>query len=228
MRTSTLCEPSDPPRSPSTEPPLDDLLDDLPTFEVPVDEDLLIHIAKLARIFTIGRVAKRSRPDVAQDIVLDCLVKMRAGEWDVPPNAVDSYVFRAVELKAFDLIRRRKRLRQRELEHGRELDGGTHAWMRPDTSGEDRELHAFYSSTLESLTPACKRTYVMVREHGMTYEEAAQALGISRSAVSANLVRAQRVFREQLLARGMLAPPAAKGGRYPKVDPIIYEPRDTP
>jgi len=224
MRMTTPCEPSEPPLPSSNDPPPDDSA----TIEVQVDEDLLIRIGKLARIFTFGRVAKHSRADVAQDIVLDCLVKMRAGEWDVEPNAVDSYVFRAVELKAYDLIRRRKRLRARELEHGRELNEGTHAWMRPDTAGEDRELHALYTSTLESLPPACKRTYVMVREQGMTYQEAAEALEISRSAVSANLVRAQRAFRKQLLARGMYAPPAAKGGRYRKVDPITYEPRDTP
>jgi len=100
--------------------------------------------------------------------------------------------------------------------------------MRPDTSGADRELHALYTRTLESLPPACQRTYVMVREQGMTYEQVADALGVSRSAVSANIVRAQRAFRRELLARDIVPPPAAKGAHYRKVDPITYEPRDTP
>jgi RNA polymerase sigma-70 factor (ECF subfamily) len=153
---------------------------------------------------------------------------MRTGEWDVVSNAVDSYVFRAVELKSFDLIRRRKRRRAREREHGRELNEGTHAWVRPDTAGDDRELHALYTRTLESLPPACQRTYVMVREQGMSYEDVAQALGVSRSAVSANIVRAQRAFRRELLARDIVPPPSAKGAHYRKVDPITYEPRTTP
>jgi hypothetical protein len=46
--------------------------------------------------------------------------------------------------------------------------------------------------------------------------------------VSANIVRAQHEFRQALLERGMIPPPAAKGGRYRKVDPITYEPRNTP
>jgi RNA polymerase sigma-70 factor (ECF subfamily) len=198
------------------------------TADLPVDDDLLIHISRQARIFAVGVIPKHSIEDVAQDIALDCLIKMRAGEWDVVSNAVDSYVFRAVELKAFDLIRRRQRRRAREREHGRELSEGTHAWVRPDTAGDDRELHALYTHTLESLPPACRRTYVMVREQGMSYEDVAQALGVSRSAVSANVVRAQRAFRRELIARDIVPPPAAKGAHYRKVDPIIYEPRTTP
>ena len=219
-----------PPCEPPTEPPCEtsrELSDHSSIANLPVDDDLLIHISSLARIFAVGVIPKHSLHDVAQDITLECLIKMRAGRWDVASDAVTSYVFRAVELKGVDLIRRRKRRRAREREHGRELSEGTHAWVRPDTSGDDRELHAFYTRALESLPPACRRTYVMVREQGMSYEDVAHALGISRSAVSANVVRAQRTFRERLLVRGIVPPPAAKGRRYKKVDPITYQPRVT-
>ena len=193
-----------------------------------IDERLLIYISRLAHVFVIGLVPKHSRADVAQDVTLDCLIQMRAGEWKVAPEAVDSYVFRAVEHEAIDYGRRRKGRKAREEVHGREMEDGVHAWMRPDTSGADRELHTLYTRTLESLPPACRRTYVMVREQGMSYDEVAQALGVSRSAVSANVVRAQRAFRRELLARDIVPPPAAKGAPYPKVDPIIYQPRTAP
>ena len=218
MLTSPPCEPSYEP--PSDHPPAVDT-----AVDTPVDGDLLLHISRLARIFAVGVIPRHSRKDVAQDIVLDCLIKMRAGEWDVVPTAVDSYVFRAVQLKAVDFIRRRQRRRIRELEHGRELNEGTHAWMRPDIAREDRALHVFYTCTLESLPPACRRAYVMVREQGMTYDNAARALGVSRSAVSANIVRAQRAFRRELQARGIVPPAAAKGAHYRKVDRITYQPR---
>jgi RNA polymerase sigma factor (sigma-70 family) len=199
-----------------------------PNANAPGDERLLLEISTLAHTFVIGLVPKHSREDVAQDATLECLIRMRAGEWDVAPEAVVSYVFRAVERKAIDYARRRKGRRIREEVHGREMEDGVHAWMRPDISGADRELHALYTRTLESLPPACQRTYVMVREQGMSYEDAAHALGISRSAVSANIVRAQRAFRRELLARDVVPPPAAKGAHYRKVDPIIYEPRAKP
>jgi len=192
------------------------------------DERLLISISRLAHVFVIGLVPKHSREDVAQDVTLECLIRMRAGEWEVAPEAVVSYVFRAVERKAIDYVRRRKVRKAHEEVFGREMEDGVHAWMRPDTSGADRELHALNTRTLESLPPACQRTYVMVREQGMTYEQVADALGVSRSAVSANIVRAHRAFRRELLARDIVPPPAAKGAHYRKVDPIIYEPRDTP
>jgi RNA polymerase sigma factor (sigma-70 family) len=159
---------------------------------------------------------------------LDCLIQMRAGEWKVAPEAVVSYVFRAVEHEAIDYARRRKARKAQDKAHGREMEAGVHAWMRPDTSGADRELQTLYTRTLESLPPACRRTYVMVREQGMTYEDVAHALGVSRSAVSANIVRAQRAFRRELLAHDIVPPPAAKGAHYRKVDPITYEPRNTP
>jgi len=193
-----------------------------------VDDRLLIRISAVAHLFVIGLVPKHSREDVAQDVTLDCLIQMRAGEWKVPPEALVSYVFRAVEHEAIDHARRRKGRKAREEVFGREVEAGVHAWMRPDTSGADRELHALNTRTLESLPPACQRTYVMVREQGMTYEQVADALGVSRSAVSANIVRAQRAFRRELLARDIVPPPAAKGAHYRKVDPITYEPRDTP
>jgi RNA polymerase sigma-70 factor (ECF subfamily) len=192
------------------------------------DERVLIYISRLAHVFVIGLVPKHSREDVAQDVTLKCLIRMRAGEWEVAPEAIVSYVFRAVEHEAIDFARRRKGRKAREEVHGREMEDGVHAWMRPDISGDDRELHTLYTRTLESLPPACQRTYVMVREQGMSYEDVAQALGVSRSAVSANIVRAQRAFRRELLARDIVPPPAAKGADYRKVDPIIYKPRATP
>jgi RNA polymerase sigma factor (sigma-70 family) len=227
--TPTPCDPPcQPPRQQSCAPPNEPPPDDPSTVKLPIDEDLLIHIARLARVFGAGVIPKHSREDIAQDIALECLIRMRAGQWNVPRDAVDSYVFRAVELKAFDLIRRRQRRKAREEVHACEIAEGVHAWMRPDISGADRELHALYTRTLESLPPACQRTYVMVREQGMSYEDAAHALGISRSAVSANIVRAQRAFRRELVARDIVPPPAAKGAHYRKVDPIIYEPRAKP
>jgi RNA polymerase sigma-70 factor (ECF subfamily) len=199
-----------------------------PSAHGPADERLLIYISKLAHLFVVGLVPKHSREDVAQDVTLDCLIQMRAGEWKVAPEAVVSYVFRAVEHEAIDYARARKAQKAREEVFGREIEAGVHAWMRPDISSADHELHELYTRTVESLPPACRRTYVMVREQGMTYEDVAHALGVSRSAVSANIVRAQRAFRRELLAHDIVPPPAAKGAHYRKVDPITYEPRNTP
>ena len=51
----------------------------------------------------------------------------------------------------------------------------------------------------------------MVREERITYDEAAERLGVTRSTVSAFVVRAQRRLRRQLSKRGIEAPTAYRG-----------------
>jgi RNA polymerase sigma factor (sigma-70 family) len=195
------------------------------------DDALLVRISALARRSAVGTVllvgldGQDVVDDVAHDVVLDCLIKIRAGQWDVRPRSLRSYVRNAVRQRAVDYLRRCEHRAERDAEHAREMREGTHAWMSPDLISEDRELSAFHAQTLASLPEACRRTYFMIREGRMSYTDAASQLGVSRSAVSANVVRAQRAFRARLLERGIVAPRAAKGSTCRTVSHISYEPK---
>jgi RNA polymerase sigma factor (sigma-70 family) len=150
--------------------------------------------------------------DIAQEIVLDCLIRIREGRWCARTTVLRSYVRNAVYLKTLDYLRRTIRRTDRNAEHVREWCESTHAWMSPDLASEDRELYEFHQRILADVPEICRRTYLMIREGDVSYDEVAEQLGVTRSAVRANVVRAQKVLRARLLERGIVAPPAAKGG----------------
>jgi RNA polymerase sigma factor (sigma-70 family) len=177
-----------------------------------VDTDaLLLHIETMALAQARDIVPKHAVGDVAHDVVLHCLVKMREGNWDVPPHDVTRHVRRMVLSRAVDDLRGRHRRDGRELIHGRELTRATHAWMSPEVITEERVLGDLLARKVAELPPRCRRAYVMVRERSVPYKAAAKLLGISPSAVSRHVVRAQRYLRSQLLASGIAAPPPRLG-----------------
>jgi RNA polymerase sigma factor (sigma-70 family) len=149
--------------------------------------------------------------DIAHDVTLDCLVKIRTGLWGDGPRSLKAYVRTAVRLRLVDYLRRGYHREERDAEHLRELSENTHAWMEPDVAIEERELSEFHAATLASLPAICRTTYLLVRDGGVSYAEVAVQLGITRSAVTANVVRAQRRFRARLRELGITPRPAAKG-----------------
>ena len=149
--------------------------------------------------------------DIAQDVVLECLIKLRTGQWDVEPDYLRVYVRNAVRMRTVDYLRRSLHRDDRQAEHVREMWEGMHAWMEPDVAREERELSEFHARTLASLPEVCRKTYLMIRDGGASYAEVAERLGVTRSAVNANVVRAQSAFRARLLERGITPPRATKG-----------------
>lgn len=148
--------------------------------------------------------------DIAHDIALQCLIQMRAGQW-VGPTSLGAYVRTAVRKRIVDHLRRGYHREDREAEHLRELTESTHAWMEPELVMEERELSEFHAAVLASLPAMCRTTYLLIREADVSYAEAAARLGVTVSAVTANVVRAQRRFRAVLRERDITPPPPAKG-----------------
>jgi RNA polymerase sigma factor (sigma-70 family) len=166
---------------------------------------LLVEIAALARQFAQSAV-NRDPDDVAHDVVLACLVKMRAGEWTADRASLPGLVRRMVHGKAVDSRRSEGRRTEREAEHGRTLSESPPAWMSPELAMEAQELTELHQQALATIPEVCRRAYVMVREEGATYEEAAARLGVSRDAVASHVVRAQRRLRRHFAEHGIHAP----------------------
>jgi RNA polymerase sigma factor (sigma-70 family) len=189
-----------------------------PDTRTTLPDTLLSQIAALARDFSIflsiaaGYDDEVIAEDIAHDVVLDCVLRIRAGEWAVPSRSLAAYVRNAVRRRMLDCLRRDYHRLEREEDYVREVCAGTQAWMAPDLANQDRELSEFLARTLASLPEVCRKTYLMIRDGNASYDEVAARLGVTRSAVSANIVRAQRVFRERLLERDIVPRRAAKGG----------------
>jgi RNA polymerase sigma-70 factor (ECF subfamily) len=167
------------------------------------DEQLVVQIASLARGFAMNIVAEDLADDIAQDVALQCWVKIRGGQWRVEAAELRTFVRRVVRRRAVDLLRRSQARDQRHAEYALEASASHHAWMSPELACEERELTEFHEQALGRLPELCRRTYLMVREEEETYQGAALRLGVQRTTVSAHVVSAQQRFRRELAARGI-------------------------
>ena len=166
------------------------------------NERLVVEIASLARRFAIDIVKKDATEDIAQDVVLQCLMKIRAGRWRIDPADLADFVRRVVRRRAVDLWRRSQARKQRDAEYALETQDSP-TWMSPELAYEERELAELHERALERLPELCRRAYLMVRDEGETYESAAARLGIQPHAVSKHMVRAQERLRRALARRGI-------------------------
>jgi RNA polymerase sigma factor (sigma-70 family) len=174
-----------------------------------VDDALLARITRLARRYAMVIVDDRDvAKDIAQNVVIDYLIKARSGRRRIRLSSLRSHVQKIVNRRAVDWLRRSQRRADREAMFAHEVNDGTHAWMAPDLASEDRNLNQFLVEAVASLPDACRASYVMVREGNASYAAVAERLGVSRSAVTANVVRAHRALRARLLERGINAPRA--------------------
>jgi DNA-directed RNA polymerase specialized sigma24 family protein len=110
-----------------------------------------------------------------------------------------------VERRAIDFLRGRQRRERRERGHTRELVESTRSWMSPDLGYEEAELRVLQDRVLRRIPSMCRRAYLMVRDAEMSYDAVAANLGVSRSAVTSYVVRAQRRFRQELERQGIQA-----------------------
>jgi len=101
---------------------------------------LVVEIHRQARAFAERGLAAAVADDIAQDITLDCLVKIRAGQWTPPAADLSKVLREIVRRRAADWVRRRQHGAQRNAEHGRELKERVRAWMSPELDFEEREL----------------------------------------------------------------------------------------
>ena len=91
---------------------------------------LLVRISTLARRFAVGTALLTGLDDhdvvddVSYDVVLDCLIKICAGQWNVRPRSLRSYVRNAVRQRAVDYLRRSEHRAERDAENARRRGAG--------------------------------------------------------------------------------------------------------
>lgn len=171
-----------------------------------LEAELFTEVSEIAR--RIGaRVAEGEElDDLVQDVVLTCITEHRKGRLVIDRDRLPGLVKLLVLAHTAHDLRTTRRWAEREALHEQETSDSEHVWMSPDLAVDELELEEVYQRTLDALTPACRRAYLLVRNDGLTYEQAAARLGVSRSAISFHLVTAQARFREALRAYGIDVP----------------------
>jgi RNA polymerase sigma-70 factor (ECF subfamily) len=138
--------------------------------------------------------------DDAEDAVQGVFVAIwqsRSG-WTVR-GSLRIYLFSAVRNRALQQLRN-ARTRQRHVGDVLEFSSAllSHPLGDPDRQLEHAEFSAALTAAIAALPPRCREAFVLTREHGMTYAEAAATMGISPHTVMVQIGRALTSLRTAL------------------------------
>jgi RNA polymerase sigma factor (sigma-70 family) len=168
------------------------------------EDELLIEIWKLAHRFARQEMRERAdAEDLGQDVVLECLEKIRAGRWDTLREGVPALVKWLVRHRAINVRRNRRRHYRGDTDYLRQHSTSRHAWMYPDLALGTREMAALHGRALSILSPACRRAYLLVRGQGMSYVDVATQLGVKRSTVNRHVATAHGRIKAMLERAGV-------------------------
>jgi RNA polymerase sigma-70 factor, ECF subfamily len=130
----------------------------------------------------------------ADDIVQEVFVKI----WETRENLGDykllnSYFFTIAYNNSIDLIRKRIN-NNKYLEH---LKNSSVIQISPSVISEVEfnELNSHVKKLIANLPERQKQVYLLNREHGLTYAEIAEQLGISKNTVENHMVKALKYLR---------------------------------
>ena len=144
--------------------------------------------------------------DGAQDVVQDVFIRV----WqrrdtlneDVP---IVPYVFRAVRNGALDARRQTRRASARD-ETAAELGVGVPSGeATPDVAVETDELSRVTAHVLATLPVGCRDIFLLIRRGGLTYQQAADVLGVSISTVKTQMGRAVAALGRVVIPGFMIA-----------------------
>jgi RNA polymerase sigma-70 factor (ECF subfamily) len=150
------------------------------------------HGARLLRFATQQLRAIDAAEDVVQDVFLG-IWRIRA-RWTVR-SSLASYLFQAVRRRIIN------RAQQRPAEDPRvatpllvdELPG--QAAAAPDRIVEDAELRRAIRRAVALLSPRTREVFQLSRDHGLSYREIAETLGVSVKTVEMHVGRALAALR---------------------------------
>lgn len=134
----------------------------------------------------------------AEELAQDTLVKALTRLDDLrDPAGVYPWLFRVARNLFIDETRSTEgKLRKLELREDPEAEGGLRLDSLPSSSPGNAELLVAIQATLMKLKPEEREVILLVDYEEHSYDEAAQVIGISESAVRSRLHRARKAFFE--------------------------------
>jgi RNA polymerase sigma-70 factor (ECF subfamily) len=143
-------------------------------------------------------------PHLAEDLVHEVFMKI----WEIRARlniktSFSSYLYRISHNKAIDALKM--------ISADQALRNEVIRWLEPQlpefdsVAGRTRHYEQLMGEAVASLPPQRQKVFILCREEGKTYEEAAAELGISRNTVKEHMVHSVRFLRQYLSERGGLA-----------------------
>jgi len=138
--------------------------------------------------------------DEAEDLVqgVFAAIWQNRSTWTVR-GGLRVYLFAAVRNRALQQFRNTRTRQQHQADVLRFSTASLSRPLRgPDEQVEHAEFAAALTGAIAALPPRCREAFVLTREHGMTYAEAAATMGISPHTVMVQIGRALASLREAL------------------------------
>lgn len=138
---------------------------------------------------------------VAEEIVQDTLLQIwrRRERWHVS-TTVAAYLYRAVRNRAIGHVRHEavERRLQDRVDQGASTPALGERPAKPDDELQSAELAAAVERVLGSLAPRCREAFLLRRQHGLSYAEIAETMGIAPKTVEVQIGAALRTLRVAL------------------------------
>jgi RNA polymerase sigma-70 factor (family 1) len=140
-------------------------------------------------LFKLSR-SKEVVEDILQDVFLN-IWKNRAGLGAI--ENFDSYLFIAVRNLAHRSFQRRAR--ETLIVAQLSKTGSNEVSFEEENRMTGQEVRAFVQQAINKLSPQQKKIFLLSRVHGLSHEEIARELGISRRTVTNTITEALRSLR---------------------------------
>lgn len=164
---------------------------DEPSFRVLFDK---YHKKLFTHLFGITK-----SKEVAEELVIDIFVKLWAGrELIVEIRDIEAFLKKVGYNKSMDFFRIAARNAKLQKAIEREMDHGT--GIPADLHLHDLELKEILRNAARQLSPQRRLVFTLSREEGLTHDQIAQKLNLSRNTVKNHMIEAIKSIKSYLKA----------------------------
>lgn len=97
-----------------------------------------------------------------------------------------------------DAARRRKRVAECPIENDEQFEHLMVCEVTPEQQHAGKQHLELVSAALDNLAPRCREAFVLCKIHGLSYDEAAEEMGISVTVIKKYLIQALKECRSVL------------------------------
>jgi RNA polymerase sigma-70 factor (ECF subfamily) len=133
-------------------------------------------------------------PSMSEDIVQNVFVKLWVYRKKIDPNIpIKRYLHKSVYNEFIDQYRKNKSVISLEEKHLRTINT-----IIDDNSFDIEKLMTRVNNEIEKLPEKCKKVFILNKKEGLTHDEIAEYLQISKKTVEGHITRAFKILNQKL------------------------------
>ena len=133
-------------------------------------------------------------PSMSEDIVQNVFVKLWVYRKKIDPNIpIKRYLHKSVYNEFIDQYRKNKSVISLEEKHLKAINT-----IIDDNSFDIEKLMTRVNNEIEKLPEKCKKVFILNKKEGLTHDEIAEYLQISKKTVEGHITRAFKILNQKL------------------------------